>query len=188
MPGPSWTTCRTAGIVGPAMPRDVRRARRATTLVFFLTGAVFASWAARIPAVQERLGLGAGALAVAFLALNAGAVVGLPAGGVLVHRLGSRRTIVLGLAVYPPALVGAGLAPGQAWLAAGLGAMAAANSAVDLGMNAQGVEVGRRLGRPVLGRMHAGHSFGVLAGGLLGTAAAAAGVGVPVHFAVVAAV
>jgi MFS family permease len=167
--------------------RALRRARVATTAVFFITGGVFASWAARIPAVQERLDLSPGELALAILGIEGGAVAGLPAGGALVTRLGSRTSLRLGFAVYPPALVAVAVAPGLGVLAAALALTAAANSVVDVAMNAQGVELERRYERPVLSGLHAGHSFGVLAGGLVGTAAAAAGLGVPAHFAAVAA-
>ncbi len=53
-------------------------------------------------------------------------------------------------------------------------------------MNAQGAELERRAQRPLLSGMHAGHSFGMLAGGLAGTAAVAAGLSVGAHFAAVA--
>jgi hypothetical protein len=49
-------------------------------------------------------------------------------------------------------------------------------------MNVQGVELERRAARPLLSGLHAGHSFGVLGGALIGTAAAAADVGVAAHF------
>src|SRR4051794_26933348 len=140
----------------PAMARTPNRARLATALTFFVTGAVFATWATRIPAVQQRLGLTAGDLALAFAALNAGAVVGLPAGGALTGRLGSRRALAVGFATFPPALVAVAAAPGLTPLLVALVAMAAANSVVDVAMNAQGVEVERRLGRPVLSGLHAG--------------------------------
>src|SRR5690349_24443629 len=155
---------------------DLRRARVATTAVFAVTGFVFASWAARIPAVQDRLGLSPGELGVAFLALNAGAVAGLPGGGALVARVGSRRCLRAGFALYPPALVSAALAPGLAALAAGLLVMAGANSAIDVAMNTQGGELERRYARPVMSGLHAGHSLGVLAGGVAGAAAAGAGI------------
>jgi MFS family permease len=67
-----------------------RRARAATVLVFFLTGAVFAAWSTRLPAIKEQLHLSNGALALAILGLEAGAIAGLPAGGALVARTGSR--------------------------------------------------------------------------------------------------
>src|SRR3954469_17564896 len=63
------------------MRRPDRRARAATTVVFFLTGAVFAAWSTRLPAIKEQLHLSNGALAVAILGLEAGGGAGLPAGG-----------------------------------------------------------------------------------------------------------
>jgi MFS family permease len=165
----------------------MRAARIATTLVFFLTGATMAAWSTRIPAIQERLDLSPGALAVAILGLEAGAVVGLPAGGALVTRLGSRAGVAIGFGVFPTALLAVGLAPGLAALAVALGVMAAANSVVDVAMNAQGIELERRYERPVLSGLHAGHSFGMVAGGLVGIAAAGAGVVPAVHLGAMAA-
>src|ERR687886_197352 len=90
-------------------------------------------------------------------------------------------------AVSPRGLVGVALANGVATLAAALAAMAIANSVVDVAMNAQGVELERRRGRPLLSGLHAGHSFGLAAGGLAGTLAAASGVPVTAHFSATAA-
>jgi MFS family permease len=160
---------------------------RAAATLFVLTGLVSATWAARIPGIQEQLGLSPGALGLAVLGLEGGGIVGLPAGGALVARRGSRAVLRAGFAAYPLALVAVALAPGLAALAAGLACMAFANSLVDVAMNVHGVELERRAGRPLMSRLHAGHAFGVLAGGLVGTAAATAGVGMTAHFTVVAA-
>src|SRR5215207_9738317 len=119
----------------------MRSAHRAAALAFFVTGCVFATFSSRIPALQDRLDLSPGTLSLAFLALNAGAVAGLPAGGVLSTRLGSRGALRCGYAVYPAALVAAGLAPGLAPLCLALAVMAAANSVIDVAMNVQGVEI-----------------------------------------------
>jgi hypothetical protein len=64
-----------------------RWARGATTLIFFMTGWVYAAWTTRIPSIKEELGLSDGALALAILGLEAGAIVGLPVGGALVVLL-----------------------------------------------------------------------------------------------------
>src|SRR5215213_7036126 len=166
----------------------MRAARAATLAVFAVTGAVSATWAARIPATQERLGLSPGELAVAIAGLEAGAIVGLPAGAAIAARRGSRGALRLAFAVFPTALVAVALAPGPGpgALALALALFAAANSVVDVAMNAQGVELERRLGRPVLSGLHAGHPLGLVLGGLAGTAAAALGVGIRAHFTVVA--
>jgi MFS family permease len=161
-------------------------ARISTTAVFVLTGAVIAAWSTRIPAIQERLHLTPATLSVAILGLEGGAIIGLPLGGALTTRLGSRWSLRAGLTVYPTALLGLAAAPNLAVLALALAVMAAANSVVDVAMNAQGVELERRYGRPILSSMHAGHSAGLFAGGLAGTAAAAAAVTPLAHFAVTA--
>ena len=48
----------------------LRSARRAVAVIFFVNGALVATWAARIPAVQRALALSAGALGLALLALR----------------------------------------------------------------------------------------------------------------------
>jgi fucose permease len=89
-------------------------ARRAASILFFLTGATFASFAARIPALQDRLDLSPGQLSLAFLALNGGAVAGLPGGSLLARRVGGRASLRLGFAIYPPGLIAVALAQGSA--------------------------------------------------------------------------
>jgi predicted MFS family arabinose efflux permease len=163
------------------------RVRVATTAVFFATGAIFASWASRTPAVQERLDLSAGELAIAILGIEGGAVLGLPLGGALATRIGSRWTLRIGFLLYPAGMVAVGWAPSLAALTAALAMTTVAISFNDVAMNVQGVELERRARRPLMSSLHAGHAFGVLAGALVGTAAAAAGVSVGAHFSAVAA-
>ncbi|GIJ73497.1 MFS transporter [Virgisporangium ochraceum] len=164
---------------------ELRTARIGTTAAFLLTGAVMAAWSTRIPAVQDRLHLTPSGLSVAILGLEGGAVIGLPVGGALVARFGSRRCLRVALILYALALAGPAVAGSLTLLALALGIFAAACSVVDVAMNAQGVELERRYGRPVLSSMHAGHSGGLLVGGVVGTGAAAAGVSPVAHFAAV---
>src|SRR3954462_10149188 len=116
-----------------------------TFVVFFVTGGVFASGGARSPAVKEGLGLSAGQLALAILGIEGGAVLGLPLGGALVARLGSRTSLRIALPAYAAGMVAIAFAAGLAALAAALALTAAANSVLDVAMNAQGVELERRL-------------------------------------------
>jgi MFS family permease len=165
---------------------SLRRARIATTMLFGLTGFVFATWAARIPAVQHRLGLTPGSLALVLSAIEGGAVLGLPAGGALVARAGSATCLRAGFVLYPAGLAGIAVAPSLVILVPVVMVWAAANSVVDVALNVQGLELERRYGRSVLSGLHAGQSFGLLAGGLLTVAAAAARLPVPVQLAGVA--
>jgi predicted MFS family arabinose efflux permease len=161
---------------------ELRRARLGVALTFLVTGVVFATWSARVPAIKQALQLGEGGLGVAFMGLNAGAVVGLQLGGVLVPRTGSRPALRVALPAYVAALVGPAVAGDLATLTVALFALAAANSVVDVAMNAHGVAVEQRLGRPVMSGFHAMYSLGGAAGAVLGALAAAAGLGRTPHF------
>jgi len=165
-----------------------RSARRSAFIAFFVAGWLPAAWATRVPAIKAELDLSAGALALGILGLETGAIVGLPTGAALVARAGSRRALRIGFAGFAPGLLAVGLASSLAALAAALAAMALANSIVDVAMNAQGVELERRSRRALLSGLHAGHPLGLVAGGLAGTAAAAADLSVGAHFAMAGAV
>jgi MFS family permease len=155
-------------------------------VMFAVTGLVSATWAARIPATQQRLGLSDAGLGLMVLSIEGGALLGLPAGGVLVSRRGSRWSLRLGFAVYPAMLAALAVAPSLAWLSGALVIWAAANSVIDVAMNAAGVELEQRLHRRMLSRLHGGQSGGLLAGALAATAASATRIPLAVHFGVVA--
>ena len=174
------------GTGSPSIRAGLRAARAATALAFFLTGAVFATWAARLPAITERLALSPGGAAVALAGVEAGALAGLAVAGRLVEALGCARSLRAGFAAYPTALVAVALAPSLTWLVAAMAALGVANSAIDVAMNVQGVELERRHARPLLSGLHSAHSFGVVAGGVGGTLCAARGVPLTAHFAAVA--
>jgi MFS family permease len=170
----------------PSASRGLRAARAATALAFFLTGAVFATWAARLPALTERLDLSPGGASLALAGVEAGALGGLAVAGRLVGALGSAKSLRLGYAAYPTALMAVALAPSLGWLVGAMAAMGVANSVIDVAMNVQGVELERRYARPLLSGLHSAHSFGVVAGGVGGALCAARAVPLVEHFAAVA--
>ena len=140
--------------------QQARWARIGVAACFLLTGVISASWASRVPAIKDDLGLSDGRFAVALLGLEAGAVLGLQLGGLVVPRAGSRRALTASLLMFSGTLLGPALAPSLLVLAASLFSFAVLNSVVDVAMNAQGVAVQRLLGRPVLSGLHAMHSLG----------------------------
>jgi hypothetical protein len=167
--------------------RALRLARLAVAFTFFAHGALFGTWVARIPAVQERLDLSEGALGVALFGAAAGTLVGLPLAGRFVSQTGSRTTMTIGLPLFAATLPLLAVAPSLAAIWFVLFAYGAVAAAVDVAMNAHGLEVERRYGRPVLSGLHAAWSFGGLAGAGLGAIAATVEVGVTAHFFAVAA-
>jgi MFS/sugar transport protein len=169
-------------VAGQALERRARRARIGAAACFLLTGVLSASWASRVPAIKDGLGLSDGQFAIALVGLEGGAVIGLQLGGLVVPRTGSRRALIASLLAFSVALLGPAVAPSLLVLAASLFLFAALNSVVDVAMNAQGVAVQRLMGRPVLSGMHAMHSLGGVLGAGAGALAARLGVEPSPHF------
>jgi len=162
--------------------RDVRLASAAVFAVFLLSGVNFATWAARLPAVRDALGLTPERMGVLLLVGAVGSLVSLPLSGMVVERLGARRT-VLGFALLNATgygVVALGVTVGQVVVvAAGLVLAGIGTGVWDAAMNLEGAVVEQRLGRTVMPRFHAGFSFGTMAAA--GIAAVAAGLHVPVQ-------
>ncbi|MGI5203080.1 MFS transporter [Spirillospora sp. CA-108201] len=164
------------------------RARAAVTLAFAAHGLLGAAWVARIPQIKEHLGLSEGAMGVALLGAPVGVVAAVRFAGRIVGRWGSRATTVAAGAAGALALVPLGLAWNLGGLILSLLLMGASLGLMDVGMNAQGVAVERGYGRPLMSGLHGSYSIGTLLAALAGSAAAHAGVPVPLHLAVAAAV
>jgi hypothetical protein len=157
--------------------------RAGVTLIFFINGALFASWASRIPALSDRVGATTGALGLALLAPALGAIVAMPLVGHVLPGRSSRSFCGFAVAGLMAALLLPALARSIPALAAALFAVGLANSTLDLAMNAQGVSIERHMRRPILSSLHAAFSFGGFAGAALGALAAVLGVAPLPHLA-----
>jgi predicted MFS family arabinose efflux permease len=112
-------------------------------------------------------------MGVVLLFMAAGAFVAMPFTGQLLDGHSSARVTRAATLVLPGALFLPLLAPGPVTLAAALALFGGANGAMDVAMNAHGVAVENRRGRPIMSSLHACWSFGGLAGaGAVGAAAA----------------
>lgn len=161
----------------------LRHARAAVFTVFAVNGFVFAMWVVHIPVVQERVGIGNGALGALLLALAAGAVCGMQASGPLADRFGSHRTTVVFGVLLSLAVVGPGLATAPWQLAVALVVFGFVNGGLDVSMNSQAVVVEQRYHRPIMAAFHGLFSLGGIAGSLVGAVTLAAGLPVAVTLA-----
>lgn len=164
------------------------RLRLAITVVFFVNGALFASWASRIPAIADHVGVTTGQLGLALLCPAVGAVITMPLVGHLLPQRSSRTFIAFAVVGLSIAVILPAIATSLPTLAASLALVGVTNSALDIAMNAQGVTIERRMGRPILSSLHAAFSFGGFAGAGLGALAALLDVAPLPHIAVAAVV
>jgi MFS family permease len=162
-----------------------RAARSAVTAIFLLNGLLFGSWAARIPGVRDRLALSDGELGLALAFVAVGSIAAMPVAGLAAARLGSRRATRASFALTSATTAALPFAPSLPVLCLLTLAYGASMGSLDVTMNAHGVAVERRYGRPILSGFHAAFSLGGLAGAALGAAAAGAGLDVRPHLLVV---
>lgn len=163
----------------------------ATFVVFGINGLVFASWAARIPAVTDTLNLTPGQMGGLLLCLAVGSLIALPSAGYVASKLGTANTVRL--AGLISALAGVGIA-------LSLSAASTVGTAIslfvfgigiglwDVAINIEGADIEHKLGRTVMPQLHAAFSGGAFLGAIIGAALANLGVGLPAHLLAIAVV
>jgi fucose permease len=143
-------------------------------MVMGLTAGV---WMARIPAVKAQAHLSDGTLGAALFAVPAGLVIGAAVAERLVDRIGSARVAwAFGIGSCLVCIT-PGFAKNLPELMVALLGVGVTGGTLDVAQNAQGVRVEAAYGRPVMTSLHAGYSFGAIAGALIGGGFAWAGVG-----------
>lgn len=166
----------------------MRRPYVAVASAFLIHSTVSGTWAARLPAIKDSLELSDGELGTALVGLAIGLLAGTRAAGAPVDRLGSRPVMLVGFPLLAATLLLPGLADSALTLFLALLVLGLASGALDVAMNAQGIEVERTLRRPILSGLHGLWSVGLGIGAGIAALAAAAELDPLDHFALVAAV
>lgn len=145
--------------------------RLAVGIMFFINGAAVATWASRIPAIQERLNLDTGPLGLALLSMSVGAMIAMSIAGALSSSVGSRPVIVWTMWLSCVALILPAFAPNLLFLCLSVVILGIFLSSLDVAMNAHAVVVERNHGSPIMSAFHAlfsiGGIFGAATGALL---------------------
>lgn len=157
-------------------------------MAFLVNGALWGSWIGRIPRIAGELGLSERGLGHALVGLAVATVATLPLAGGLTTRIGARAVTAAGAVVGAVGLAAVGWATDVGSLFATLLVLSAGGTAMDVAMNAQGVALQRRYGRPLLVGLHGLWSVGGLVGTAIAGLTVRAGVPTGRHLAVAAAV
>jgi MFS family permease len=166
------------------MPRvtEFRRAQSAIAALFCFLGFQYSTWAARIPALTDRLHLTAAELGVLLLAAGVGAAVSFPLVAKLMAVLGSRRLAVGSALVLVAALAGLAAAPNYPSALAVLFVDGVAVGCLNVAMNAQGAALEAAFQRNTMAKLHALFSGGIFAAALLASGVTAFGDALALHF------
>lgn len=140
------------------------RERLCLSGIFFLHGAIFASWAGRIPQLQQHLHLSNGNLGLSLLCLAIGALLAMPSAGALGHVHGSGQTTKVFSFAMLFMLTMLPLAPNWLMFSGLLFLFGFSLGGMDVSMNAHAVAVERRFGRQIMSAFHGMFSMGGMAG------------------------
>lgn len=143
--------------------------RLAVGAFFFIQGLCFASWASRIPSIQQSLGLSEAALGSVLLALPAGLMLSLPIAGWLVAKAGSQRVVIIAAALYTLSLLTLGLAASVWQLVAYLFVFGLIGNILNISVNTQAVGVEALYKKSIMASFHGIWSLAGFAGAAVGT-------------------
>jgi len=149
--------------------------------LLFANGALFANLVPRYPELKSGLDLSGTAFGGALASYGFGALLTGLAAGALLRSLGSVRLARLSTLLLGMNLPLLGVAPTWLLLATTLFVAGTLDAFSDIAGNAHGLRVERGYRRPVLNAMHGVWSVGAVAGGAMGSAAAALDVPLVVH-------
>lgn len=166
--------------------------RLAVFTLFLLCGVTFASWASRLPAVKQNLGIDDFEVGVLLFAMGAGSLLGVMSANVIVARWGAKRGLsftVVGVAVgLFLAALGVDALASYPLAAIGLALMGLCFGATDVMINVEAASVEQATGRTLMPLFHAFFSLGTVAGAGIGVAMAAWGIGASWHLGAVSVV
>lgn len=150
------------------MLTQVRRARWAVAAMFMANGFVMGAWAPQIPLLMPRHDVTESTLGLLILVLGLGAVSAMLFAGRLIFRFGGRRVLLCFSLALIPVLPLVVLSSNLWLLALAMAIFGAIAGCMDVAMNAQAVEVERRLHKAIMSSSHGFWSLGGFFGGSIG--------------------
>jgi hypothetical protein len=145
----------------------------AVAAMFFALGVGVGLWGGASGAILSRAGVDAATFGILLTGYTGAYLIAMSAGGALAHRFGIGRVLPVAAIVFGAALCGLLNAASGAAVAITLIPTGFLGGVVDVTMNAEGARIERRLGRPILARLHAAASAGIAVGAILGSLIAA---------------
>jgi MFS family permease len=139
---------------------STRLAAIAVTLMFVVNGAVIGGFGGALPSLRDKLGLDATQIAIMLFCGGAAAIGSMQIGGRLADAVGAREITLAAVPLLTVGMISIGLAQVYAVAIVGAILIGLGNGAMDIAMNAMGVQVEAARQRPIMSFFHAFWSIG----------------------------
>ena len=143
---------------------DHRIAAVAVTLLFAVNGMLLGGYGASLPSLRDKVAIGATQIAILLFCAGAAAITSMQIGGRLADSIGARTVTLASVPVVIAGALTLGLAPNYPVALVGGVLVGFGNGAMDVGMNAIGVQVEAARRRPIMSFFHAFFSIGNFVG------------------------
>src|SRR5512133_2708019 len=144
----------------PTNQLSTRLAAIAVTLMFVVNGTVIGGYGGSLPSLRDKLGIDATQIAIMLFCRGVGASLALQVGGRLADALGAREITLAAVPLLVVGMITIGLAPAFPIAIVGSVLIGLGNGAMDVAMNAVGVQVEAARQRPIMSFFHAFWSIG----------------------------
>jgi MFS family permease len=148
----------------PTNQLATRIAAVAVTLMFVVNGTVIGGYGGSLPSLRDKLGIDATHIAIMLFCAGAAAILAMQVGGRLADALGAREITLAAIPLLIVGMITIGLAPSFAIAIIGVVFIGLGNGAMDVAMNAIGVQVEASRQRPIMSFFHAFWSIGTFIG------------------------
>jgi MFS family permease len=150
-------------------PLTPGKSRLAVSAVFFAYGLTFASWASRIPTIQQELNISDGVLGLVLFALPAGLFLCLPFSGWIINHFGSKKVVIISGVIYTLLLLAIGIAQDLVQLISVLFAFGFFSNLLNIAVNTQAAGVELSYDKPIMASFHGMWSLAGFGGAAIGT-------------------
>jgi MFS family permease len=169
------------------MPGDTttvspRKARIAIAVYFFISGFGFATWASRIPSIQQHLGLNEAQLGAVLFALPGGMMLTLPITGFLLRRFSSRYILLGGTLLFNLMMCLIGSVDYTWQLVTLLFLFGSSRNLMNISANAQSIGVQTLFSKSIIASLHGIWSIAGFSAAALGSLLVSVDVSTSWHF------
>lgn len=166
---------------------SLKTSRIAVGGIFFCYGLCFASWASRIPSIQQILQLSEAELGGVLFALPVGSLLSLPLSGYLVAKYGSRIVVSYSSVLYAVSLLGIGYSFSVLLLIIVLFFFGLLGNMLNISINTQAVGLEAAYKRNIMATFHGMWSLAGFAGAGIGASMIAFSISPLDHYMIVSA-
>jgi len=164
------------------MSNYTARARRIhISAIFFFYGLSYATWASRIPSIQQSLQLSEAGLGVVLWAMPVGSFATVFFTGLMVGKFGSRKVVMASSLLYSITLAGIGYADTTLHLVIALFMFGSFGNMLNISINTQAIGVEAMYGKRILSSFHAVWSTAGIAGSGIGLFVMGKGISTHIH-------